>query len=175
MCDCARRRRVHSSGPIASVVAAVVLGWTSPAGAAQPGGPNSSRGAPGSEVGSLFHAQRHLEAMGIRDVIRVQAGRSVAGGPGDSQPGSTFDLYHARVTAPTLAFVHGLCDGTGGLPRYGETITLGLLQSGMIELRASALGQLTEPDDRPSRLWIWDAGKLGERVVVRRVSEPRAR
>lgn len=176
MCDCDRRRPLRSSEFIASVLAAVVLGWPSAAAAEQLGGLGSTRGAAGSEVGSLFHAQRRLEAMGIRDVIRLQAGRSVAAEPGDRQPGSSrFDLYRGRVSAPTLAFLHGVCDGTGGLPRYGEAITLGLLPNGMIELRASALGQLAEPDDRPSRLWIWDAGKLGERVVVRRVTEPRAR
>lgn len=175
MSDLARCRRVHSSGLIASVLAALLLGGASTARAEPSDGFGSVRGDPESDVGSLFQAQRQLESMGIRNVVRLQLSRGATGVPGEREPGSAFDTYRGRVTAPTLAFLHGLCDGTGGLPRYGEAITLRLLPSGMIEFRASALGQLIEVDDRSSRFWIWDAGRLGDRVVVRRVSEPRTR
>lgn len=141
---------------------------------AEPGsGPASAN--PVSDVGSLFQARKRLEAMGIRDLApATPADRSVViGARGVGAP--LEELYRARITAPTLAFAHGLCDDAGGLPKYGESIAVAVRPGGLVELRASVLGQLLDVADHPTHIWVWDAGRLADRTQLRRTGEPRSR
>ena len=123
------------------------------------------------DVGSMFQAKRDLETMGIRDLVVRDVGKAADGTKSLAKPGASDEIHGARITSPTLAFLHGLCDAGGGLPKFGDAVGATMRSAGIVELRATALGQLLDADDRPGRVWICEPAKLGGRVQVRRVSE----
>lgn len=129
-----------------------------------------------SDVGAMFQATRELEAMGIRHLAAVSEAPVLAGGrPPARTPGSGPAVHRGRIIAPTLAFLHGLCDASGGLPKFGDSIAVEARSGGYLVFRATAVGQLLDADDQPSRVWIWDHAKIGARAQVRRVGGPQAR
>jgi hypothetical protein len=120
----------------------------------------------------LFQARKRLESMGVRDLVPVEStsSESATGHPAGTMGDST-GAYVGRITAPTLAFLHGLCDTSGGLPRFGQSVGLALRTGGVVELRATYLGQLVDWEGRTTALWIWDPSRLEDRVQVRRATD----
>ena len=96
--------------------------------------------------------------MGVKDWLALPA---IAGGASASAAS-----YRARITAPTLAFLHGICDPDGGLPNYGTPVDFTLRAGGSVELRSSYRGEILDATGRPSGIWVYDPGKLAERVQV---------
>jgi hypothetical protein len=132
----------------------------------------------GDEAQAMFQAERRLAGIGIGAVAPLSPSRS--GGehhPRSSPSGVNIGgvVYLARIRAPALAFLHGLCDGSGGLPKHGDSVTVMLQPEGGVEFRATSFGQILDVGDRPTELWIWDDARLGDRMRVRRSVEARQR
>lgn len=170
----APRRRI--SALFALAVLAVGVGHVAVAHAEPTPRAGSASSSPSSEVGSLFQAQRRLESIGLRGLAsaRLALGQSPAGSVTTRDGAREPEAYRARITSPTLAFMHGVCDARGGLPKFGETIGVSVYPGGIVEIRTSEFGQLLDVDDRPTSLWLWEPAKLGDRIQVRRTSQPRS-
>ncbi len=119
-----------------------------------------------AEISRQFDARKRLDAMGLRGLSLVAASQSSAGSGGAGVPSTsaTTTYYRARVVAPALAFLHGLCDSNGGLPRFGSTMDFAMRSGPVLELRSSYLGEIANVDGKPSGMWIWDVGRLPENV-----------
>ncbi len=130
------------------------------------GGRPSASSSVTAELAWQFEARKRLDAMGLRGLIAI-AGSPASAGAASAGMGAnvnTSTYYRTRVVAPALAFLHGLCDSNGGLPRFGSTMDFVLRSGSVLELRASYLGEIATADGRPSGTWIWDLGRLPENV-----------
>lgn len=112
---------------------------------------------PSPELRWRFRAQRQLERMGIRHVVATD--RTV-----NERGGQRAPEYRGRVTAPTLAFLNGLSDLEGGLPSYRAVVYFVVRQDGAVELRADAVGRVTDLVGTRTDLKVYDPSRLPERV-----------
>lgn len=169
MSERSRRRTARGVGVVAAAVVWATAGPTVDGRCLEPAtAAAANKAGATAELQWQFEARRRLESMGLRGLTPVTAGAN-ASAPG-SRAMPVAAQYRSRVVAPTLAFLHGLCDSNGGLPRFGTTVDFAIRAGSALELRASYLGEIATAEGKPSGVWIWDLGKLPENVHTVRVS-----
>ena len=116
------------------------------------------------EQRARFRAQRRLERMGIRHLVATT--RTVAVGRNEEGETLRAPEFRARVTAPTLAYLHGLSDATGGLPEFRSPFYFVLRRSGAVEIRSTTGGEIVGLTRAPTGLHLYAEERLPKGIRI---------